>query len=208
MTPQWAWASHQPVIASLLELYKPNFVFESGIGLYSTPLFTDVETYIGVESDAKWIAKVKEVLPELNVIHHNLDINIAERWYNLTSQQKYNIVEFYSELPELLHLNRKGIKLLFVDGYTCTRMYAIKTLWKYFDVIIYHDSRQRKIYGYDHLNVEGFTSYEAVTSIHANTGVFLKEDVGFNAFNAEMKKHIKSFDAKWKINSNTRLYAR
>ena len=210
MTAQWAWASHQPVIASLLELYKPDFVFESGVGLYSTPLFKNgnVAEYIGVENDADWIIKVKEAVPSFNIIYHNLNnVNTSERWFNLTAKQKYDIVAFYSEFPESLNLEKKGTKLLFVDGYACTRMYAINALWEYFDVIIYHDSRYRKIYGYDRLKVKGYRHYEAVASnAGANTGIFLKKNIGFTAFNNEMQRNVKMFNARWCVNSMIKLH--
>jgi len=57
-----------PYYKGYVDLYKPKFVLELGIGYYSTPLFKNME-YSGVENSREWIDLLGD---GLNIAHHDL----------------------------------------------------------------------------------------------------------------------------------------
>lgn len=203
MIPQWAWASHQPVIQTIIEIYKPEFAFESGIGLYSTPILSTLNKYIGVETDKNWIDKVKKEVPKVNLIYHPIQINNSVKWDALNPTQKFEVLDFYYDLIPYFS-NEKSSKLLFVDGPVFTRRAVISLFHRYFDAIIFHDSKHKFVYGYDSLNLSDFIEYQ-VSSSTAWTGVYLKNDIDFIAFKNTLNKFVKMFDSRWDINSRMKL---
>lgn len=141
---EWIWASHQPLISGVLDLYKPKFVLELGIGENSTPMFKDIQ-YLGVENDYEWVKKVREEFG-MKVIWHNLD------------KQTVTLLEYYKGLqfPET------HPSLLFVDNYESCRLIAINALRDRFDLIIFHDCEPEpgaRINHYGMINSEGFNVY-------------------------------------------------
>lgn len=205
MTPQWAWATHQPLIQSLIDLYDPKYVLEIGVGLYSTPLFIseDIE-YLGIEQNKVWIDKVREAIPSVELRYHEVPFDSAFRLWNLTNKQIFDIVSYYSSLRQEIE-EKQGVKLLFVDCFTATRLYAINTLWDLFDIVVYHDShpKVRKVYGYDRLKPT-YNQYQ-LTSKNSWTGAFVKQDIGKTTINNSISKYIKMFNERWNIDSQMKL---
>jgi len=142
----WEWASHQPLIKAVLELYKPAFILELGIGENSTPLFAGLN-YIGVENDRAWI-------DHLTKLYHT---NQTFIWHDL-DRQVTSLADYYNslQLPDVKP------NLLFVDNYETCRMIAINTLRTKFDAILFHDCEPEpgaRINHYDMINSEGFNVY-------------------------------------------------
>lgn len=142
----WQWASHQPIIKGVLELYKPKFILELGIGENSTPLFAGLP-YMGIENDADWISHLTAKFhTNQPFIHHNLD------------RQAGSLADYYAALP----VPAARPNLLFVDNYETCRMIAINTLRQKFDLILFHDCEPEpgaRVNHYDMINSEGFNVY-------------------------------------------------
>jgi len=65
------WASHRPLVLAVIDVYRPSFVLELGIGDFSTPLFQNKEfDYLGVESDPEWIERIAGKYPYAEIIPH------------------------------------------------------------------------------------------------------------------------------------------
>lgn len=175
----WQWASHQPLIKGVLELYQPKFVLELGIGENSTPLFSGIN-YMGIENNIEWIEHIRKKY-NIEIIWHNLDRQIG------------SLSDYYSSLS----FPFQSPKLLFVDNYESCRMIAINTLRDKFDFIIFHDCEPEpgaRINHYDMINSEGFNVYFLKTVTNW-TGLMVKNDKGFdilseivNPFIVEFKK--------------------
>ena len=160
-------ATHQPMIKVVQKMFKPLYVLEIGIGLFSTPLFLNKKSeYLGIENNRIWIDEIKNKYPDANIIRHNLlgmGITINTTYAQLKPQQRVKICEYYThlEIPSV------SPKLLFVDGYKTTRRYAIDMLKHNFDFIIYHDCEKK---GYIHnrygkIDKKGFTSYYLISPL-------------------------------------------
>jgi hypothetical protein len=200
------WNSHQPLIKAVMDLYKPQFVLELGIGENSTPIFMSYNVnHLCVESNKEWIGHIKSKYENLNVIYHNLeDIQIGTHLNEITEEQKLDISDFYDNinLPDL------NPRLLFVDQYTACRTISINTLRDKFDLIIYHDCQPDGIefYNYDLINDTGFVRYFLKTPI-SWTGLLVKEinDKGFGALNDIIYPHIKEYKKKYTFLDNIPL---
>jgi hypothetical protein len=163
----WQWASHQPMIKGVLELFKPKFILELGIGENSTPLFAGLN-YIGVENNKEWIDQITKQNTNQVFIWHDLD------------RQNSSIQDFYNALPTPY----TRTNLLFVDNYETCRLIAINALRDKFDLIIFHDCEPEpgaRVNHYQMINSEGFNTYFLKTSANwtglmVNSGI----DQGFN----------------------------
>ena len=205
MTPDWAWATHQPMIQALLEIYKVDYILEIGVGNYSTPLFLqNGKEYKGIEQDPIWIERIKSKFVDADIQLHEVDFEVSEKYSNLTDKQIYDVCSYYSNLKQDIE-GKQGIKLLFVDCFAASRMYAINILWKLFDIVIFHDShpRVRKIYGYDRLK-PNYKLYQ-LESKESWTSVFVKNDVGAITLRNTLVKYIGMFDERWGVNSKMNL---
>ena len=209
---EWKYASHTPLIKGILDLYKPDYVLELGCGMYSTPLFlaADVE-YHGMDNDMKWVNHIKKMLG-VSITYHDLGgIDRATTWNELSELQRMAIREYYVAISR--GLSDVQTKLLFVDGFACTRRIAIDVLKGFFDVIVYHDSQpKRKVYVnavnakdrtpsmfghmYDQSPEPGFGKYHLKT-IRNWTSVMVKEDKGFIALKESVAPYIEEFYAQW-----------
>jgi len=187
------WATHQPLIKGVLDLYDPGFVLELGIGEYSTPLFLKYK-YLGIENNPDWVTHIKEKYTKLELIHHDLD------------KQEGTLQEYYNSISVP---NVPG--LLFVDNYESCRMIAINTLRDKFDLIIFHDCEPgpgARINRYSMINSEGFNTYFLKTSANW-TGVMVRKviDKGFTELSKYVNPYVNSFisdhpDMQWMRLSN------
>lgn len=155
----YEWATHQPVIRAVMDLYQPQYVLELGPGIYSTPVFLEYNlTFDCIENDAVWISYLNEKY-NLNVIHHDLgNISADITFDELDFNQKKQIIDCYSQIatPNIYP------RLLFVDQYCACRMLSISALHNKFSIIIYHDS-ELKVNRYDLVNNAGFIVYKLET---------------------------------------------
>jgi len=207
----WKWASHVPLIKGVLDLYEPQSVLELGCGLHSTPLFqVKGITYKGIDNDKDWVRDIKDKLGVI-IEHHDLNgIGPAAIWNDLTASQKEDITLYYQNLGNESLLINKRPKLLFVDGFTCTRQIAIDVLKSYFDIIMYHDSHPRRkgrfTYSYKHpkQQEQGFTKYHLRT--HRNwTSVMVKDDKGIDPLKGSVSPYIIEFYKQWKQNVGMKI---
>jgi len=162
----WEWASHQPLIIGTLNLYKPQYVLELGIGENSTPLFSGLN-YLGIENNKEWIEKMEKITV-MNFVWHDLD------------HEQMPLAIYYNTIP----IGKEQPRLLFVDNYETCRMIAINTLRDKFDLILFHDCEPEpgaRINHYEMINSEGFNVYFLKTSANW-TGIMIKAecDLGFD----------------------------
>ena len=152
----YEYSTHIPMLRAVMRDYKPLFVLELGIGLYSTPILCK-SSYLGIENNFDWILEIIGLYPEATVMHHRTDIGVSTLLKDLNEEQKSKISEYYKSLiiPGI-HPN-----FLFVDNYASFRTIAINELRDKFDLIAYHDCQPDGVraYAYDNLNKEGFNSY-------------------------------------------------
>ncbi|MDD3151023.1 MAG: glycosyltransferase family 2 protein [Candidatus Gastranaerophilales bacterium] len=181
----WQWASHQPMIKGVLDLYNPQFVMELGIGDNSTMLFAG-RKYIGIENDPEWI-KHMEKKSRMTFLWHDLD------------RQSGSLQDYYGSL----NIPEQKPNLLFVDNYESCRMIAINTLRDKFDMIIFHDCEPglgARVNHYDMINSEGFNVYFLKTSANW-TGLMVKIssgiDRGFNTLLSKVNPHIENFKKQY-----------
>lgn len=153
----YEWATHQPLIRAVMDVYKPQFVLELGAGDYSTPVFMEYGVkLISIESDSDWIEYLNE--------KYNICV-----WYHKVEDKELNDCT-YNEIAsiygyyEKLKLPYLRPNLLFVDQYSCCRTLSINALRDKFDLIIYHDSESIQTNHYDQIDFNGFTLYELKTN--------------------------------------------
>jgi hypothetical protein len=173
----WQWASHQPLIKGVLDLYKPQFVLELGVGENSTPLFKGY-AYHGIENNPDWIDLIRQKY-DIAITFHDLD------------KQTTPLAEYYGSiaLPMLFP------RLLFVDNYESCRMIAINTLRDRFDLIIFHDCEPEpgaRINHYEMINSEGFMVYFLKTPANW-TALMVRDDFGFAELLQAVNPHIANF---------------
>ena len=168
------WATHQPLIKALLELKKPQFVLELGIGMFSTPLFDGI-AYLGIENDAKWIAEVlknsNQSAGKKTFMHHDIGVPSSRKFANLNKEQREGIVNYFLEVKQNLPDIRPS--MLFVDSFVATRGIGMKLLQSKFDVIVFHDAQPRSAHIYDYPELSGFSKFY-LTSEKAWTGVYVR----------------------------------
>ena len=148
----WQVESYRPAIKAALEIYKPSFILELGVGFYSTPLFPD-KGYLGIESDPDWFAEIIRRFPDKHFIQHELPgLHHLTRLFELSEKQKKDIFDYYNDL-----FIPKRRSLLFVDNYSCCRSIAINALRDKFDVVIFHDCQPDAwhVNGYDTIDPKG-----------------------------------------------------
>src|SRR6056297_1332897 len=148
----YSYATHKPLLKMVMEVFAPDAIMEFGIGMHSTPLFTDVN-YLGVENDEDWINKVNDQLYpgkdyRKHFIYHKVpsEVKRSTRYVNLKKHEA-PLFDFYQSLPQPKGKN----KLLFVDCYAGTRRIVLKALKEDFDYIVFHDAQPKsnKFYGYN-----------------------------------------------------------
>jgi hypothetical protein len=196
----WYWKTHQPMIHLMMNLLQPNLVVELGMGENSTPVFLsyDPENLICVENDAAWIDRIKSQCafrPKDQVIFHDLkNPAIIFNTTNVSPVEKTRGQIYYYNFKNRYLKDRKERQLLFVDNFACLRMIAIDSLWKEFDVIIYHDCEAEgiRMYSYDFKEMlsNGYEQYILKAPV-AWTGCLIRSSLGYTE--EQLKKIIKPF---------------
>jgi hypothetical protein len=188
------WATHQPLIKVIGELYKPKFILELGSGDNSTPLFMKYNsTLISIDNNKEWIDRLKEKY-NIDVVFHNLGkIKIEDHLNDLTNNQRSSITKYYKniEIPNLKP------NLLFVDNYTSCRTLAINTIGSKFDIIMFHDCQPSGIpyYAYNLIAIQGIYNIYILRTRISWTSVFIRNkiDEGFNKLNKMIQPYIEEF---------------
>ena len=196
---EYEWSTHQPLLKAVMELYKPAFVLELGMGDNSTPIFLNYKTkLLSVENDSEWINYMKNKYENIDVIYHDLNdqnIKLGTHLYELTEIKKAEIISYYQNL-KFLDLKPN---LLFVDQFTSCRTLSINTLGDKFDMIIYHDCQPAGIpwYSYNLIKLDEFINYYLKTPA-SWTALMIKKDkdLGYEALNNLMKLHIQEYKNK------------
>jgi len=196
----WIWASHRPLVLAVIDVYRPSFVLELGIGDFSTPLFQNKEfDYLGVESDPEWIERISEKYPYAEIIRHDIGrIKRGTLYDELTPGEIAAAAEYYQNIS----IPDDPSKLLFSDQDASTRVISINELRDKFGMILYHDCEPAVIstYRLDLINRTGFNRYYLKTPL-AWTGFMIRasEDLGFEALNTAIIPHIDQFTAEYGI---------
>jgi hypothetical protein len=195
MSNESQWASHQPLIKSVMEFYKPKFVLELGVGNFSTPELIKDNEYLGIENDINWINTIKNKFNNLNIVHHDLgrEVKIGTKYNELSENQKNEFIKFY----ENINIPQASPKLLFVDQFTSVRTISLNALGNKFDIIIYHDSEPAGIkwYNYDLLNLNNFKKFHLKSDTVWTTLLIKELDIKIIDL---INKNIQSFKNKYK----------
>jgi hypothetical protein len=193
----YEWSTHQPLIRAAMELYKPAFVLELGLGVHSTPIFLEYETtLLSIENDKEWLNHIKEKYVGIDTLFHDLGgLKLGTHLYEISEKQKSEITNYYIGLkfPELKP------NLLFVDQFTSCRTLSINALKNKFDFIIYHDCQPAGIpwYSYNLINKSGFNSYYLKTPTSwTELMVDEKKDKGFDLLNEIIIPHTNDYKDK------------
>jgi phage antirepressor YoqD-like protein len=187
----YAWSTHQPLIRAIMELYKPAFVLELGIGNNSTPVLLEYTTkLLSIENNLEWIDVIKKRYKEIDVIYHDLDnITVDTLLKNLNEEQKKKITDYYLKLkiPELKP------NFLFVDQYASCRTLSINSLGEKFDFIMYHDCDPTGYNAnqYSLINIKGYNTYYLETPTTWTAAMIKKEiDLGYEELFKIINSHI------------------
>jgi hypothetical protein len=193
-----------------MELYCPKFVFELGIGVFSTHLFLEYGVeYIGLENDIEWLNYMKTKY-DFKSIFQPLDdnITIGTRLFQLNPVQKTRIYHYYEDLK----LPEARPNLMFVDQWTCNRTLSINALKDRFDLIIYHDCQPPfgiEEYEYNLINFTGFNVYFLRCSINW-TGIMIRKEIdkGFEAMQEKIIPHILNFRNQFPEENGSMIFSR
>lgn len=189
----YEWATHQPMIKAVMELYKPAFVLELGSGVYSTPLFLEYGVeFMTIENNKDWIEKIKEEFPIEPILHELKDIDEGTNYSDLTTKQRKGIFNYYRNIviPDLRP------NLLFVDNLCACRLLSIEALSDRFDLVIYHDSESLVVNNFCEVDTRGFKTYTLETS-GPHTTFMVREDKGFDELQNVLLPHIVDFTLKY-----------
>lgn len=209
LAQDYSWSTHQPLLYSLLECFEPEFVLELGVGLYSTPIFSNdqnIKKLISVENDKEWY---EHILKNINfksnheLFWHDLkELNKYMFLKDLNESQIKRLKENYEDIYNTTCDSNYNLKLLFVDNFTCCRTIAINTLYKYFDIIVYHDAEGVDWYDYDKFDEDLILKYHRyiLQSERSWTGCFIKNDLKNLKYVSE---NIKQYIQKYCIENNS-----
>lgn len=203
----WRWSTNIPMIQSLIKLYNPELVVESGIGDYSTPAITSgkFKQYIGIDTDKNWLdrAKMSNKDTRCDFRHHIIheEITIGTFLKDVSSETIDNISNYYTLLCDEIKINNLHTKMFFVDGATCTRKIAICNSFSAFDIIAFHDCEPEGIPWYDYyFNDVLQKNYKRITYITPGswTGCFIKKEL----FDKNIFKECIPYIKEWENTNN------
>lgn len=208
----YGWSTHRPLLQTLVAVYKPQFILELGVGVYSTPIFIDYtpKELMCIENDEKWFNHMKSKFSGCNIILHKLDDSIDLDTFpkQLTKEQTNNITNYYNNLCKQLQSNDSHLKMLFVDNFTCCRAIAINTLYKAFDIVAYHDCEPKGIDWYEYYFVDDlkkeFNSY-MLKAPASWAGVFIKHDLDQSKLYTTIIPYINKYCGENRLN-NKQVY--
>jgi len=196
----WSWSTSKPLLSSLVEVAKPKFILEMGIGLNSTPIFlnSNCKDIIFMENSERWLRHMKrkyEFKSYHKTILHDLgpEVDIGAFPKQLTKAKRTEIIDYYNKLFDDVSI-KESPRLLFVDHFTCCRTLAINALYGAFDIIAYHDCEPRGVRWYEYYFEDGLEnnySHYKLRTPRSWTGCFIKHGSGFDTLlKSNIKKHI------------------
>ena len=194
----YEWATHQPLIRAVLDLYKPKFILELGIGIYSTPLFKNHNAMF-IENDKDWIELMSKEL-EIEIIHHDLGgIHDYDLVNQISREQQKEIEKYYKKIS----IPKLKPNLLFVDQVPSCRLISINALRDKFDIIIYHDDDEqgRRLNYYDLINREGFNYYSLHTDL-TGVGCMIRQKLDNGKLIETAENYIELFIEEWPLCTN------
>ena len=209
----YAWSTSKPLLASLVEVAEPAFILELGMGMHSTPLFINsgCDDIIFIDSDKEWLEYIKSnnvFSSGHEILFHDLGHPKMKSVFfkQLTRDQKLEIKNYYKELSNRIANNINTPKMLFVDNATCCRTLAINTLYKEFDVIIYHDCEPKGIIWYEYYfekNLKKEYKNYVLKTPKSWTGCFIncKLDICMS-LEDNIKKHVLTYSKEIGIDHN------
>lgn len=170
------FATHLPVLRSVLKLCKPSSILELGPGVYSTRLFYDTGAdLVCVENNDEWYRKILETYcprPGFVVVQHDVgDIHGRTKEISVDDVSKVGL--FYDHLQA-----EYRPAVVFVDQYLILRPISIRSFLGSVDCIVFHDAQR---FAFDRpsnsMNLEADARY----NIHIDktkkphTGVYLSK---------------------------------
>ena len=183
------WYTHTPILQYFINEFAIEYSVEHGTGRYSTPIMIKAKQYQGFEESDEFRQQMIDegvyTAENVSILDVPLDVDIATRFIDLTDAQTGDLAQIYYNMyfglkNELDGL--EGLKMLFVDGYTCSRFTAINSLYDLFDIIVYHDCEPNSFEHYGYANIlpivkELYNGYKLATPT-SYTGFFVKKGIG------------------------------
>lgn len=139
---EFTLGTHLPVLQAVLKVFKPSGVMELGVGLKSTPLlYDDRKLLVSIESDLKWLEKVKPLVPlrdRFELVHHDIGhgIHVKTKYKQITPIVVEECIEFYSTF-----VNKYDLDFLFIDHVSGLRAITLTELFDRFLIVAYHDAQ-------------------------------------------------------------------
>lgn len=180
---QFKWSSHNPAILTALDLLKPDFILELGVGNFSTPLLLESQAQLlwHIENDLPWLDHVQKTFAtdgRSEFRHHAMGdrVNKSTAWSSLPSQSQAAQHEYYQNLADEISRLDLEPRLLFVDHFTCVRTLSINHLCPQFDWVIYHDAETPEVYGYQNIRQDFRDQFDQYTLRTASswTGMLIR----------------------------------
>lgn len=183
----WDWQSHESVIKFFTEVYDIEYIVEQGTGLHSTPILKrGCKSYYGFEEDGEFRRKMIDegVYDMEDVIHLPLPdgVTIFTKYNELTDEQKQQIETDYIDIrySVLEGFGDDGYRLLFIDGFSCSRNVCLNMLYDKFDFIIIHDTEPNDANQYEYEfsdSLKETYNYYQVTTPVPYTGILVKKGI-------------------------------
>ena len=210
MENDWQWSSHTPVLKTLTKIFNFDFILELGTGKNSTPILGETKAeLLCIDNDLNWLNYTKSLLPnrteKTQFIHHDLGegIVIGTKVHELVESKKHEIKNYYNNLASKIPTS--GLKMCFVDQFTCARTFSINALLDKFDVLAYHDCEPAGVpwyeYYFDKEKTKEYDIYMFKTSI-VWTGFFIKKGLDFNISSLLQTCQSESLDYAQKIGAD------
>ena len=145
------WGSHQPVLAAVLEILKPQTAVECGCGEYSTGrLRKYVPHLVTIEHDIPWAKQLLKKFPACDShqwVIQRIPANNSTNPADIPLANLDELQAFYANLSKTL----PEYDFLFVDTYRCARVKAARNLSGNAKMMLLHDVRPSswKFYNYD-----------------------------------------------------------
>lgn len=182
----YEWSTHIPLNQAIVEVMQPKLIVELGTGLHSTPIFlkSTAEKLYFIDNDANWLNEIKknnQFDDRCTIMHHDLgsEIHLTTFLRELSQEKRNEITNYYKELSKTITSIDVKPKMLFVDHYTCARALSINTLYKDFDLVLYHDCQPKGTKWYEYyFESDLYKNYDSyfLRSPTSWTGCFVKKE--------------------------------
>lgn len=160
------FSTHLPTLESLIEKYHVKSVFEFGCGFYSTGLFLKkCELVYACEMQSKeWYDKIKSQFAD----SPNLNIKYFEEKDDAGLSPKFLSLSYLKSLDT-------RFDLVFVDGHKDSRWICINEAQNYTNIIVTHDTEDRRNYHWDRISLPDCWTRHDSTSLCPWTTFWIKD---------------------------------